>query len=61
MRGPTKTYALDAIDALLASEPVAQPLVAAIGCVIGRPAEPVADPDVTYAEHVAPILNARCV
>ena len=58
---PTRTYAVDAIEAVLAGREVAQPLVAATGCVIGRPVEPAPDADVTYAEHVAPILNRRCV
>jgi peroxiredoxin len=51
----------EALNELLAGKPVTQPQSAAAGCIIGRPKQPVGDADVTFAKHVAPILNARCV
>jgi len=50
-----------AIDELLAGKAVSQPLAAAQGCLIGRVREPVANSDVTYANQISRILNARCV
>ena len=50
-----------AIDELLAGKEVSQPEADAIGCLIGRRREVNPESPVTYAEHVAPILQKRCV
>jgi peroxiredoxin len=60
----TKTELRDAIESILKSEPVAVSLSAAPGCLIGRSIKSAANvpaESITYAEHVAPILQARCV
>lgn len=51
----------DAIEQLLAGKDVAVPETEAVGCHIGRlqKAEPTGE--ITYAKHIAPIFNARCV
>jgi peroxiredoxin len=55
-------YLRDALTQLLAGQPVrlveTQP---DLGCLIERPLTPEAGATVTYAEHVAPILQKRCV
>lgn len=50
-----------ALDALLAGKPVAMPITAPVGCLIGRVREPDANSRVTYAGQIAAILNTRCV
>src|SRR5205823_9548659 len=56
---PTSRDLKDAIDAVLAGRNVANPETAVDGCPITFPAErkPRA---VTYAEHVAPVLQKHC-
>lgn len=51
----------EALDQLLSGQQVSQPQTAAAGCLIGRPKQPLADAEITFTKHVAPILNARCV
>jgi peroxiredoxin len=51
----------DALEALLAGKPVQVAHTAAPGCLIGRQREPQSNAPVDYAQHVAPILAARCV
>ncbi len=51
----------DALDAVLAGKEVATVETDAPGCLIGRDLEPLADSEVTYTKHVAPILNNYCV
>jgi peroxiredoxin len=51
----------NAIDQLLAGKPIEVATTEAPGCYIGRVHEPVADSDVTYTKHIAPILNKSCV
>jgi peroxiredoxin len=60
-KAPTHTYLVDALEQILAGEPVAAPEVAAVGCFIGR--TPKTDPtgDVTYSNQIARIFNRRCV
>lgn len=58
---PTQTYLADALDALLAGRAVARPVVASVGCHIGRAPRGSATGEVTYARHVRPILERRCV
>lgn len=50
-----------AIDDLLAQREVAVPETEVAGCLIGKVRPPRPDAAVTFAEHVAPILQARCV
>jgi peroxiredoxin len=54
-----------AIDALLAGAPIEMAKTEAVGCLIGRRAASRGDSSaagaVTYATHIAPILNNRCV
>jgi peroxiredoxin len=51
----------DALDALLEGRPVPAPVTEVSGCLIGRVQRPDAKADVTYAKHIAPILQKRCV
>lgn len=58
---------VDAVDSLLADRPISVSITSAPGCLIGRShhkksknPEP-SQTAITYAEHVAPILQARCV
>jgi len=51
----------EAVEAVLADRPVRVAQTAAPGCLIGRQREVQSDSPVNYAEHVAPILAARCV
>lgn len=55
-----KHYVRDAIEALLAGQEVKEPETDAWGCMVQR-AEKVTGTDVTYAEHVAPLLRKHCV
>jgi len=50
-----------AVEEVLAGKPVSQSLTAVQGCLIGRVREPVANSDVTYANQISRILNAKCV
>jgi peroxiredoxin len=50
-----------ALDELLAGNQVSISETDAVGCLIGRDRQPVANSPVTYAKDVAPILNRRCV
>ncbi|WP_197525739.1 redoxin domain-containing protein [Pseudobythopirellula maris] len=58
---PTVHYLADAIDQLLAGEPIATPETAAIGCVIGRASRHAPTGDITFAKHVSRVLNQHCV
>lgn len=57
---PTERYLVEAIENLLAGEAVARPTVAALGCQIGRASTKAPTGDVTYAKHIAPILQKSC-
>ncbi len=50
-----------AIDELLSGKPVTVPTTVAVGCLIGRVRVPQTNAAVTFTEHIAPLLNARCV
>ena len=50
-----------ALDELLAGKSVSQPEASAVGCFIGRVADPKPDSQVTYSDHIAQILQRRCV
>lgn len=57
---PTKSDLEAAIAALLAGKSVAQAETNAVGCVIGRVKNRPATGSITFTQHIAPILNARC-
>jgi peroxiredoxin len=57
---PTKTYALDAIEALLKSGPVAVAETPLQGCHIGRVTKPSDGAKTSYYRDVLPILQDRC-
>jgi peroxiredoxin len=50
-----------AIDEVLAGRPVTTPITDAVGCYIGRVDSKSPSGEITYAKHIAPILNAHCV
>lgn len=50
-----------ALDEILAGKAVSVPRTQAMGCIIGRKREVVPRGEITYASHVADILNRRCV
>ena len=61
---PTKNELRDAIESIVSGEPVSVSSAAAPGCLIGRSIKSSANTTLettTYAEHIAPILQARCV
>lgn len=55
----TKRYLRTALEAVLAGQPVEQSAVDAVGCTIHRP-DPADAAEVTYARHVARILQDNC-
>lgn len=57
------SYAADALDALLAGKPVAEPVgLQTKGCLIDFPSRnPAKISKISYAKDVAPILEAKCV
>lgn len=58
---PRRQELKEALLQLLAGEAVARPETTPVGCFIARVHKPQADADVTYAQHIAPLLNRRCV
>ena len=50
-----------AIDELLAGQPVSVPATEVTGCFIGRASRGAPSGNITYASHIAEILNRRCV
>lgn len=58
---PHRNYAEEALDAVLAGKTPKVKETEVIGCVLMPGQAPPAPSKVTYAEHVAPILNKRCV
>jgi peroxiredoxin len=51
----------EALNELLADQPVSQPITKADGCLIGRVKKPTPHGDVTYSNQIARILQNRCV
>lgn len=51
----------DALDAVLAGRDVATAETTVVGCLLQREMRAAADAEVTYSEHVAPILDRACV
>ncbi len=58
---PTRRDLVDALEAVLAGNPVAAPRTDVVGCRIGRVARGATGGDVTYAKQVSRILQDRCV
>lgn len=57
---PTRRDLAAAIDQLLAGETISTPQTEVAGCPIERASKPRVEGEVTFARHVAPILQARC-
>jgi peroxiredoxin len=57
---PTNRDLENALDALLAGKPASAPSTEADGCPIERPQKTHDRAPVTYAKHVAPVLQKRC-
>ena len=57
---PTRHDLAEALDELLAGKAIATPKTEVSGCVIERVKKVPAKGEVTYAKHVAPILQKRC-
>ncbi|MFU8814420.1 MAG: redoxin domain-containing protein [Pseudomonadales bacterium] len=53
-------YLADALDAVLAGEPVAEPQRDAVGCLVNFPERNKDHGKISYAETIAPILQANC-
>lgn len=58
---PEQEFAAQAIEQLVARQTVTVPATAPIGCLIGRDRQPSGRSEITYATHIADILNRRCV
>ncbi len=58
---PTRRDLVEAIEELLAGRAVSRPVTVPVGCLINRMAPAAAAGRVTYAKHLAPILNRHCV
>lgn len=56
-----KDYLANAIDSLLAGEPVAIEKTETVGCHIGRVLKPVANAEVTWSNQISRIMQKRCV
>ncbi len=54
-------YLGSAIEELLSGKPISTPVTKAVGCYIGRVERGEPTGDITYASHVAGILNKNCV
>jgi peroxiredoxin len=54
-------YLADAITQMVAGKDVANPVVEAHGCFIGRVNKPAPTGDVTYSKHIARLMQDRCV
>jgi thiol-disulfide isomerase/thioredoxin len=58
---PTRHDLREALDQVLAGREVTTPQTPVDGCLITPVEEPAANRDITYAEHVAPLLQKHCV
>jgi len=59
----TEFYLADALDAVIAGQPVAEARRNALGCIINFPEREraAAHADISYSETIAPLLKQRCV
>ncbi len=58
---PTQHDLRDAIDQLLAKQPVSRPRTESVGCLIGRVKQPRAGSSVTYANQISRIFQRHCI
>jgi peroxiredoxin len=58
---PRQRFLARAIDDVLAGRPVAEPAVPAVGCHIGRLPRMSPRGDLTYHQHIRPIIEKRCL
>lgn len=61
---PTQHDLRLALEALIAGKPVGQPETVPVGCIIGRRGKLVDVPagtEITYTDHIAPLLQKHCV
>jgi peroxiredoxin len=57
---PTRSDLQEALDELLAGQPISVTQTEASGCLIERSPKPHEARKVTYSKHVAPVIQARC-
>ncbi|HVA48759.1 MAG TPA: redoxin domain-containing protein [Pirellulales bacterium] len=57
---PTRRDLAEAVEEMLRGERVSVPETEPVGCFIGRRRTPAKDGKLSYARHVAPILERRC-
>ena len=57
---PTRRDLIQALDSVLAGQPVTVPTTPVDGCLITRPTSAPSDMPITFAERVAPILAKHC-
>lgn len=51
----------DALEQLLAGQPVARPKTTAVGCLIALPRETTANPQITFCDQVVRVLQEHCI
>ena len=57
----TREDMIEALRECLAGQPVSIPKTETVGCLISRPREPASSPTITFHQHIAGILDRRCV
>ena len=57
---PARNDLAEALDELLAGKPITTPVTETSGCLIERPRKAAGGKEVTYAKHVAPLIQNRC-
>lgn len=58
---PASEELKNALDNLLAGEPIEEPETTPSGCLIDYSGNPYANAALNYAEHIAPIVDSRCL
>lgn len=56
----TRRDLVEAVEEVLADKAVSRPTTPVAGCLIGRAVKPKAEAQVSFAKHVAPILQKHC-
>jgi hypothetical protein len=58
----TKSYLIDALDAVLAGKPISAAQIDAVGCLVNLPERDRRDAHakISYSEQIAPLLTAKC-
>jgi mono/diheme cytochrome c family protein len=57
----THSYLADALDAVIAGQPVSVAAVDAPGCIVNFPDRDTPRAEISYVQDIAPVLEARCV